>query len=283
MIKKSLVILFFLWGIFGYSFFAQAFSVSPLKYTATLAPGDNKSWEVRIKNDSTRSGIFVPVILGLRQDQLGRTVFDNNIDIAENWFEPTVNSVVLSGGETALVIFSASVPLNTPPGAHYLGLGVRQKDGKSVSAQLVTILNLQVAGTAQENLSIENFSPVKKIFFDKKWFSEFLVRNRGNIGLDLKSNEDLFYFGQYRGKKVFSMGNALLAQSDRTANLNLSIENNFILPGFYRADIQIVYGLTHQTVNASVNFWYLPVWFIVGLFILLLLFFVIKKKKNVVA
>lgn len=269
--------------MFGTSFCAQAFSISPLKFSATVAPGDNKEWEVKIKNDSDHSGIFIPVILGLKQDNLGRPVFENNIDIAENWLKVPLNNIKLTTGETKSVIFSASIPLNAAPGAHYLGLGIREQSSQSISTQLVTILNLQIAGLARESLSLEKFLITKKIFFDKNWLAELQIRNAGNIGLDLIGQQELFYFGQKFEKKSFSLGNNLFVQTNRNTKLSLFPDKKIILPGFYRIDVQIFYGFTHQTINQSLNFWYLPAWFLVviGIVVLLGIFFIFRKNKNV--
>lgn len=284
MLKNFFLVLIFLWGLFGAIFFAEAFSVNPLKFSATVAPGDNKDWEVIIKNGSDRGGVFIPVILGLKQDSLGRSIFDNNIDIAESWFKIPSSNITLAPGETKSVVFSANVPLNTPPGAHYLGLGIKEKSGQSISAQLVTILNLQVSGLAREALLLEEFFPTKKIFFDKNWLAQLRISNVGNIGLDLSGQQELFYFGKKFEKKSFGLGNYLLTQSSRSAELNLASVKKIILPGFYRADVHVIYGFTQQTINNSLDFWYLPLWFLamVIIIILLVIFFIFKKNKNVV-
>lgn len=283
MLKNFFLILIFFGSLFGSVVSAQAFSISPLKFSTTIAPGENKDWEVMIKNDSDRGGVFVPVILGLRQDSLGRSVFDNNIDIAENWFKIPSSNITLAPGETKGIIFSVNVPLNTPPGAHYLGLGIKEKSGQSISAQLMTVLNLQVSGAAHEALLLENFFTTKKIFFDKNWLAQLQVRNIGNIGLDLVAQPELFYFGQEFEKKSFGLGNSVFAQSSRIAQLNLAPAKPIILPGFYRVDLKIFYGFTHQTVDRSLGFWYLPRWFLalVVMIIFSIIVFVSKKNKNV--
>ncbi len=262
---------------------AQAFSISPLRFTNTIAPGDSQDWEIKVVNDSDHQSIFHPLIIGMKQDNLGRSIFGKNIDVAENWFKTPLGDVTLAPGASAKLIFSVNIPLNTPPGAHYLGLAVQEKNGQTLSAQLATILNLQISGKAQESLAIEKLFDSKDIFFDKNWSAQMQIRNTGNVGIDLIGQENLYYFNQKFSQKFLNFGNNLFAQSVRNANLDLFVSGKIILPGFYRADVNIVFGITHQTVVGSVGFWYLPYWFLIilGVIIFIAIFFVFKKNKNV--
>ncbi|MCX6780051.1 MAG: hypothetical protein NT034_02620 [Candidatus Magasanikbacteria bacterium] len=261
---------------------AKAFSISPLKISASIAATDNKDWEIKIKNNSNQISAFYPVVIGMKQDDVGRSIFGKNIDVAENWFKINKEEINLGPGETASIIFSVNVPANTPPGAHYLGLAVQEKNGQSLSTQLATVLNLQISGTAKEALELEKLSLNKNIFFDKKWSAQMQVRNTGNVSLNLGGEENLFYFGKKISSRAIGLGNALFAQSTRNINIILSDSDKIMLPGLYRTNIGVVYGLTHQTLNADLNFWYLPYWFlgVFGIFILLVIFFVFKKNKN---
>lgn len=281
--KKIFLFFIFLFSLFG-AVGVQAFSISPLKITATIAPGDSKDWEIKVTNNSKNISTFSPVVIGMKQDNFGRSVFDKNIDVAENWFKIISGDVALEPGASANFIFSANVPMNTPPGAHYVGLAVQEKNEQALSAQLATVLNLQVAGVAQESLVIEKLFVNKKIFFDKNWLAQIQLRNTGNVSLNLKGQSNLFYFNQKFSQKPFNLGNVIFAQSVRTAELNLFTGEGMALPGLYRGELSISYGLTNQTKESVVNFWYLPYWFLsaLGFIILLILFFVFKKNKNVV-
>lgn len=277
---------FFLFFIFLLSLFgaanAEAFSISPLKIKASIAPGDSKDWEIKVTNDSNIVSTFSPVVIGMKQDGLGRSVFDKNIDVAENWFKTMSGDLTLAPRASGNFIFTVNVPLNTPPGAHYLGLAVQEKNEQALSAQLATVLNLQVAGKAEESLLIEKFFVSKQVFFDKNWLGKIQFRNTGNVSLDLEGKSDLFYFGNSFSSKSIKLGNAIFAQSVRVADLDLFANEKMALPGFYRADINVVYGLTNQIKKDSVSFWYLPYWFltVLSVLILLILFFVFKKNKN---
>lgn len=261
---------------------ARAFSISPLKFSASVEAGENRDWEVVVTNNSVKDSIFVPLVIGLKQDDLGRSVFSQNIDVAENWFKTPLGEVKVAPGQSAALLFSVNVPINTPPGAHYLGLVVKEKNDLSLSAQLATILNLQIAGQAHEDLAMEKFLADKEIFINNNWTSIIQVRNTGNVGLEVVGRESLSYFGVKFSDKNFSFGNTLFAQSVRMSNLNLFPSEKIIPPGLYRAEIQLTYGLTNQIKNSSVTFWYLPVWFLVsaGLAVSLIVFFIFKKNKN---
>lgn len=262
----------------------QAFSISPLKFTTTVAAGDSQDWEVKVVNNSDHVSVFSPMVIGMKQDSIGRSIFGKNIDIAESWFKTQSGDVRLAPGESFNEIFSVNVPINTPPGAHYIGLAIQEKSGQSLSGQLATVLNLQISGTAQESLILEKFLINKEIFFNKNWLAQIQLRNNGNVSLNLDAKEDLFYFGKKISQKSFNLGSVIFSQSIRNVEINLSNVDKFIFPGFYRSNIKIVYGVTHQVINKEVGFWYLPVWFltVLSVIILSLIFFVFKKKRNVV-
>ena len=280
--KNFFLISILILGLFGANS-VQAFSISPLKFTATLGPGDTKDWEVKVTNNSNQPSTFFPVVIGMKQDIMGRSIFDKNIDVAESWFKTPIGSISLAPGESANEIFSISVPANTPPGAHYLGLAIQEKNDQVLSAQLATVLNLQISGLAKESLLLEKFLISKKIFLDKNWLAEMQMKNIGNVSVNLEGKAELYYFQQKFSEQSVNLGNAVFAQSVRSANLNYFPNNKMAWPGFYRGDITVIYGATHQTTAQSVNFWYFPRWFFVvfGLIILLIIVFVFKKNKNV--
>ncbi len=252
---------------------ASAFSISPLKYTTTMAGGDQQDLIVVVKNDSDKDKIFKKVVIGIKQDANGRPIFQNNIDIAESWVKIKNEKETIKANKSKDFIFEILIPKNTPPGAHYLGLAIEEEGGESVSPRLATILVLQVAGTATESVRLENFFSIKKYFFDKNWFYFFDIKNNGNIGVDLKGEINIL---SVSNKLVFSspinLGNKLFAQTNRSARtvIPISFLNQMIWPGFYHVQMVIHYGLTNQQIVGSDIFWYLPIWFLVSVVVLLL-------------
>lgn len=269
------------------AFPTQAFSISPLKYVVTVASGENQDLVVSVKNDSDEKKEFVASVMGVGQDLAGRPIFKKNIDVAENWIKAKESEVTLAINESADFVFTIKVPKNTPPGAHYLGLSIEQKSDQSVSNKLATILTLQVAGTANESLRLGYFGFENKYFFNKNWEGLLLLKNIGNIDLNLTGQIILFGIDdQVIFSRGVNLGNEVFSQSVRQIKIDFSDNSSLVLPGKYKAQIKINYGLLDQQLIGEASFWYLPVWFLVAFLLLVVLLFVLvivkfRKKKNV--
>ncbi len=262
----------------------SAFSISPLKYTISLDIGDSQDLMVTVKNDSNTDKEYQAVIVGVQQDNQGRPIFKSNSDVAENWVKFKNEKTILKSNENKDFVFTISIPKNTPPGAHYLGLGAQENNNQNIGGRLMTIVVLQVAGIANEALALDQFYPVKKYFFNKNLVYFLQVKNIGNIDLSLKANVQTYDFrDKIIDSSPINLGNKLFAQSNRSAEIHPDTIDKLIWPGRYRSIIVINYGLTNQQIIGSINFWYWPVWFLclVGVVIvLILLFFIYKKNKH---
>ncbi len=262
----------------------SAFSISPLKYTISLDIGDSQDLMVTVKNDSNTDKEYQAVIVGVQQDNQGRPIFKSNSDVAENWVKFKNEKTILKSNENKDFVFTISIPKNTPPGAHYLGLGAQENNNQNIGGRLMTIVVLQVAGIANEALALDQFYPVKKYFFNKNLVYFLQVKNIGNIDLSLKANVQTYDFrDKIIDSSPINLGNKLFAQSNRSAEIHPDTISKLIWPGRYRSIIVINYGLTNQQIIGSINFWYWPVWFLclVGVVIvLILLFFIYKKNKH---
>lgn len=285
MFIKNLVIISI---FFGLSLFvvlsASAFSISPLKYTISLGSGDSKDLIVTVKNDSKFDKEYEAVLAGVQQDDFGRPIIKQNSDVAENWIKIQNNKIVLKSGEVRDLIFSITIPKNVSPGAHYFAIGANEKSVTNVGAQLMTVVVLQVAGVANEELVMEKFSSTKNYFFNKKISFILQLKNNGNIDLSLDGKLQIYNFkNTLINSSTINLGNKLFAQSNRVAQINPFLDNEKFWPGYYRSMVAVNYGLTKQQIIASVNFWYLPVWFLVvvtALFVLIILFFIIRKNRH---
>lgn len=265
-------------------FKANAFSISPLKYTISLNPGDDKDLVIVVKNDSNINKEYEAVVMGAQQDELGRPIFKTSSDIAESWIKFSNNKIILKSNENKDFVFTVTIPKNAPPGAHYLGLGVQENNNQNIGGQLMTIVIIQVAGTANESLILEKFYPIKKYFFNKNINYFLQVKNVGNVDLPLKANLQLFDFRNIAiDSKPIILGNKLFAQSNRLIDIDQSFDDKMFWPGNYRSLLIINYGLTNQQIIGSVNFWYWPIWFLISVGVIIIILFLVilfKTKKH---
>ena len=263
---------------------ADAFSISPLKYTISLNPGDDKDLVVVVKNDSSEDKEYQMTVTGVQQDDQGRPIFKPNSDIAESWVKFKSEKTILKNNEKKDFVFTITIPKNAPPGAHYLGLGVQENNNKNIGGRLVTILMLQVAGTANESLVLEKFSSSKKYFFNKNLIYFLQIKNTGNVDLLVQAKMQIYnYENKIIDSSVINLGNKLFSHSNRNAQLQSFIGEKMFWPGLYQSVITINYGLTNQQIIGSMNFWYWPVWFlssVVVVVILVVLIFMYIRKRH---
>lgn len=261
----------------------QAFSISPLKYESTIAAGESQNFLMSVENNASSVRSYQLVVVGAKQDQSGHLVFNKNIDIAENWINFKESQIEVKSKEKKDIIFTISVPKNTPPGGHYIGVGVEEKNDYGFSTRLMTVVTFQVAGIANESLRLENFYSIKKYFFDENWRYFLQLKNVGNIDLTMSANAKVL---SSNDKMVFSstvdLGSRLFSGSSRNVNFDL-VPKKIVLPGRYQTVLTLHYGLTNQQIVSVLDFWYLPAWFLLSVLmfvILLFLFFIIKKRKH---
>ncbi len=265
---------------------ASAFSISPLKYFYTLAPGDKQDISITTKNDSDQPKEYIYVVTGLKQDVSGRSIFADNIDLAENWIQNKNEVVAVPAKNSKDIIFTLTIPKNSPPGAHYLGLGVQEKNDQAIGARLLTLVTFQVSGTAQESLDLEKLVSKQKYYFDKNWSGILSLKNTGNIDLDLTGQ--LRVYGPFNSffSNAISFGNKLFVQSQRDVKINFTDNSKWLWPGKYYVQVSVGYGLTKQVLNAGLSFWYCPKWILIVLGLVLfamMLKFIYKRVKNEVA
>lgn len=276
---SSLFILFFCTASSVY-----AFTISPVKYSISIDAGESQDFFVTVRNDSKDPKDYLQFITGVGQNQKGETIFENDIEVAENWVKFNDDQIKLNPGEEKKVIYKISIPQKTPPGAHHIGLGIQEKNDRNISTRLATILNIQVAGTATEGIVVEKFNRVGGKFFDKKWLFDLQLKNTGNVGVPIHGEIKLLSTTE---NEIFSnpinFGNDMIVGSVRNVILDYSLDKKFLLPGLYKAIVQIEYGLTKQQIIIVEKIVYLPSWFVVVMFLFVFLTIVltINRRKHV--
>jgi len=271
---------------------ASALTISPGKGLITVDRNSSQSVVVTVFNETEKLLNLEPKVLGMQQGQDGGPLFDLGISQAEKWISTNQGDFVLSPNESKKINFNIDVPDGIYPGSYYLGLAVKSSNkesgGTGISSQVVSLLTIQVAGLAEENLKITKWEVEKSFLTKLNWDFDLKFRNLGNVEVPLLGSVEVY---SWKGKKILEkdvyLGNQLLVDSIRNVkpDLNLS-EYKFLLPGIYKSKILINYGKTNQLVEKEVRVLYLPVWSFVVLgfgflFIILIIFKIkyLRKRK----
>lgn len=285
--KFFLFVALAIFGGLGFVVPAQALTISPAKGLVTVNRGAEQVVKVTVFNESLQTAAIEPVVLGTRQDESGKLIFEKDIDQTEKWVKVDKQIFTLSPGEKKDLFFTVKPPVDAYSGSHYLGLGVKTSSGEGavgLSGQLLSTITVQVAGIANENLKITNFEANKKLIIHKNISFDLVVKNKGNVEITPAGQLLITAWG---GKEIFNddfyLGNQLLVDSERIVTHDFNL-NKIFWPGIYQAKILLRYGLTASEVGTTTNFVYLPVWSWFGLaflfgFVAAFLIVIFKKIK----
>lgn len=265
---------------------ASAFTLSPTKIDLTIDAGSVQIVEVDIKNDESGVLGFKPVVMGVEQTEQGNPKFVTGASEVESWAIVKAEDFTLAPGQEKKVQFSIDVPSGSYPGSYYLGLGAQQINGQngevSLSGRLLTLVNIKVAGVANEELRSDKWQSTKKVWLSPNWNFVSLVTNKGNVELPLKGELVIYnFFGRQIASKELLLGNEIIPGTLRSFDINFSLPSKYVfLPGRYQAGLVLNYGLTNQKIILSTDLWYFypPTIFLFIVLIFLPVLFVLTKK-----
>lgn len=279
--KSKLFICLFL---FSFLFFSrvQAFSVLPAKILITTEKNNSELVQLKIINNEEQLNNFQIEVFDIEQKNDGSLELIFNRDL-EKWLTPVVKNITLSAGEEKVIDFDLKISEDLYPGSHFFALSISKITNENLKTQIVSLLNLEVAGTAVEQMKIEKFFIDTKINFKKDLNFYLAFKNLSNVAVPLKGELKIKnIFGKNKFSKEISLGNKLLVNSSRNLDLIVAKKDNKIFwPGIYKSELNIFYGKTGQTLTSEIVFFYLPIWAFLSLSIILLivLLFVRRKKK----
>ncbi len=260
---KSYFLIIFLLMIFPFNS-AHALSISPVRQTVVVDPGEQMTVSLEAKNDTGKNITVVPSVASFAIDEeTGLAVFGDR-DSAIAWVTPMAREVRLRPGEKKNVSFVIAVPASAEPLSHYLALFVGEAPPTGseigIGSRVGSLLYLHVGGEQRESLVVEYFSP------PQRWIRRLPVR----LDLQIK-NAGTIHAVPSGDVRVIGNGELL-------ASFPMNEERRTILPGGrwigtydvpaltwwqigkLRASVYIQYGLTNQVLQKEITFWYVPWW-----------------------
>lgn len=263
-------------GSLGLAFPAAAITVSPARLTITADGGAKALVKLIVSNSDSSLITIAPRVVGVKQDEKGRTIVGSGFDAAEKWVAPETASITLAPGAERSIFFSVAPPSGTAPGSHYVGLAVAASlpatsNTLALTGEVTSLLTIQVAGIVNEHIDVTRFELPSIIRRVNSIPATIEMRNTGSIEVPLAGEIRL---ATMKGKEIFSepvpLGNALLPDSTRWLAPAINLSPPGLRPGIYTVSFIVTYGLTQQTAAASSTLWYLPLWSLLILGVLLL-------------
>ncbi|MSU75678.1 MAG: hypothetical protein EXS55_04150 [Candidatus Magasanikbacteria bacterium] len=260
-----LVGLFVMFGIFGFFVSANAFTITPARLTVTATGGVKIIVKITASNPDSLPFTITPQVVGVKQDEAGRTLRGRAFDEAESWVTPETAGMVVPPGEKRDIFFAIAPPSGTAPGSHYVGLALAATPADSgtvqLTGELVALLTIHVAGTVNEQLEIIDWKIPRFITPGRAMSTTVVARNTGTIEVPVVGQFRITTLG---GREIFSeplpLGNKIVPGSTRRLTPSIMVRPAMVRPGPYWAELQIAYGITRQVAARSSLVWYVPWW-----------------------
>ena len=243
---------------------AEAFSVSPIGFTATIEPGEKQVFNIEVTNNEKGSHRYSVDINAVRNTEEGKRYYESGADPAEFWAKAEPQTFNLLPGDHKTVSVTFSVPVGVSPGSHSLAFLVASENltrGEiGLTARSAIPVNLIVAGVVSERLAFKKFEPVDSVTGKKTWpfnielYNEGTMEVRGSGWIQIKN-----MFGKDVVSQPVVLGNAIYPQSLRHIQSVIDVPPG-MWPGKYTAKFAVQYGTTKTSIASETTYWYLPIW-----------------------
>jgi len=285
---KKIIFSLFICLLLGMVVNADAFTVSPVKQIVTLEQGSWVNVKIKVRNTERETTKYKISVLGVKQDDSGYPVYGSNIEEAEKWVSTEQDVLEISPGKEAEATFRVAVPKGTYPGSHYVGLSAEPVlegvENRNFSGKLISLLLLEVAGEVNESLSAVKWEGDRVLYLsltNVRLTAE--LKNDGSAELPLKGKIRVYdWLNRKVAEEDVFLGNVILPQTQRRTEVLLPAPSSWLLPGAYRAQLDVAYGRTAQKISAQYSFWHVSIYWLitVGLLCLIIVWSAIKKIKN---
>ncbi len=250
--RKILFSIFFI-AVFTINFIDVAYaqdnttvSVSPAIIDLRVNPGTSSTSEITIFNLGD-----VPMPVSLQSSSFTPVTEFNAMDFAvldaSNWISLDSSDLILHPSENRKIKLTISVPNDAEPGGHYATLYVQPRVLEQnqnfketfVNARLGVLVFVTVLGNIDEKASLSSHQIDKYSSFGPEELS-ISITNEGNVHVLPKSNIKLTNMFGAVVDEIPIPPNILLP--GETKNIPIPIDELFLWPGVYMADIGFLYG-----------------------------------------
>ena len=235
-----------------------------------MDPGDRFSTSITVTNPASTPNQFTIGVQDISNiDQSGKPVFSSSSvpDYGlSTWVTVPNPTVTIPAGGSVTVPFTIAVPKTAAPGGHYgaifasYGATKPVLNGAGIGYQVGALIDLRIAGNANEQADVREFSTDKALYQSPNVTFTATVADEGNVLLRPRGPVDVTnMFGQKVGKIIMNDSNeAIFPGTSRTFTAQW-IGNGFMV-GQFNAVMGLSYGDTaNKTTSASLSFWVIPV------------------------
>ncbi len=286
MIKK--IIAWVVLIILGLNFFpldSLALTVSPAKFEFSADPGDTIQSHITLINEQKITLAFKASLERVTtRGSYGEPMFTGEKAGLANWIELTPSEVILGPGQEKKILLVIEVPENADAGGNYAAIFWSTVpiegggSGMGITMRVAALVLLRVSGEVIESGEILNFRANKKSINYLPINFSCTLKNTGTVHLKPK--------GEIVIKNILGRTTKILPVNSEGYNVLPDSERNFSVSwepkdsgteiegkgffaglkkekaafglGYYKATLNLEYGETKQTSQASFGFWILP-------------------------
>jgi len=270
-------------------------SAIPPRLEITLNPGEVKTAQIKVKNESTLDQTITTSVTDFIVADNEGTPIQIDTDMSENrwagssWIQLSSTSTKIKSGETQNLTVTVLAPSDALPGGHYAMIlhtpdasPVLDSTGAAIKTNVGTLVYITIPGDIKQSAQVRKFSA--------PLFSEFGPINFDTIIANF-SDIHIKPIGTINIKNWFGTSTASLPLDETNIfpYTSRSFQNTLTkkwLFGRYQAQLNAGYGSTGQLLNTTLYFWVIP-WRVILLalsacisIIILVKLLESKKKKN---
>lgn len=268
----------------------NGFRISPVRSEYTIEKGASQNLEMTVENPTggtvTARGVVNNFIASEKEDGEPRLILDDNAPQPKNNFRNLVASIpelTLKPREKKDIVITIAVPADAEPGGYYGAIRFVPADGQgdgnvALTASVGSIVLVRVPGNLTEKLDLLDLGAsqngkLKGFMTGGNLAVAARLKNTGNIHVQP--------FGKIQIKDMFGKIikeyeiNATEPRANILPDSVRKFENDIEKPkrgwfGRYTIIANIGYSQgSGDLISTQVSFWYLPTWFLIGLFLLI--------------
>jgi hypothetical protein len=311
-IKLKHQLLFFILAIilFGFSNHALALTITPARIEISGDPGQTLSGEIEIINEESSSKTFFTSFENFEpRGDSGAPYFVGAKDGLATWIKSDSN-VEIAKGENKFVPYSITIPKNAEPGGYFAAIffgtspvGAQGGGEVSIGGRIGALVLLRVNGDIKEGGGLVGFTTSGNQRFFSSLPVSFLYRLNNTGGDRIVPVGEITFKNTIRftadkilaNKKDGSVlpnsirrfdvvwGESLIPknENDTVGFFGMAERQlqNFRF-GWYTAVLNLNWGNTNQTANASYNFFVFPWQLLIIIIVIMICVFVAVKRYN---
>lgn len=277
---------------------AYALTVSPVKIEITADPGQTLRGEIELFNEQQETKTFYVSYENFEsRGDSGAPYFIGSKNGLATWVS-TAPEVTLASGERIQIPYTISIPTTAKPGGYFAAIFFGSQPTRGTGGGEVTIggkigvlVLLKVSGDVEESAGLIDFSALNS----QRFFSQLPVVLE--YGFNNTGGDRVVPRGEIKIKNTLQFTSVTLRANENEGSVLPSSTRRFEVLwgekqskdekrgffetaitqltdfhfGWYRADMDLIYGLSAQTANASYNFFVIP-WQLLVVIVIILAF-----------